>query len=208
MLTDTYRVDAPLGGGRTGVVVAATHLPSGRHVAIKILHAERAADPEAMNAFLQEARFAAMLEGAHSVQVIDVATTAEALPFIVMEHLEGLDLARLVAQRGLLPARDAAGYVIEACDAVTEAHGLGIVHNDLRPSHLFLSKRGIIVLDFGRASMPGNPRVDVWCFFGVLKALVGLDDPTLVPVMMRCIGNHESFANVAELAQALRPFAI
>jgi DNA-binding response OmpR family regulator len=90
----------------------------------------------------------------HVVRVFDVGHLTSGQPFMVMEHLTGGDLGRLVQAGGSLPVEDAASYVLQACEAVAEAHAMGIVHRDLKPSNLFLAERAdgspiVKLLDFG-----------------------------------------------------------
>lgn len=145
-----YRLEERIGEGGMGVVVAARHLELDALVAIKFLRAGLADDGR----LLREARAAARLENEHVVRVLDVGCTDDGAPFIVMEHLNGTDLARTLAERGPLPIAEAVGFVLEACEGVAEAHALGIVHRDLKPSNLFLASRRngtsiVKVLDFG-----------------------------------------------------------
>jgi serine/threonine-protein kinase len=104
--------------------------------------------------FAREARAAAKLQSEHVARVLDVGSLEGGIPYLVMEYLEGEDLARVVATRGALPCVHAVGYLLQASEALAEAHALGIVHRDLKPANLFLAKRAsgrpvIKVLDFG-----------------------------------------------------------
>ncbi|HMA92739.1 MAG TPA: serine/threonine-protein kinase, partial [Polyangiaceae bacterium] len=154
ILAGKFRVERVLGQGGMGVVVAATHLQLEQLVAIKFLLPEACAIPNAIARFMQEARAAAKIRSEHIGRVMDVATADDGTPYIVMEYLEGQDLAALLAARGQLPVAEAVGYLLQACEAVSEAHSLGIVHRDLKPANLFLTHRGdgsplVKVLDFG-----------------------------------------------------------
>ncbi len=161
LLDGKYRIERILGEGGMGIVLAATHRELGSAVAIKLVRAEAARHPEALARFQREARIAAQLRGDHVARVTDVgALPAEhgGLPYMVLEYLEGTDLAVLLKQRGPLPIDEAVGYVFEACEAVDEAHALGIVHRDLKPGNLFLARRprgkpSVKVLDFGISSV-------------------------------------------------------
>lgn len=153
-LAGKYRVEDVLGRGGMGVVLGARHAVLGHRVAIKLLTAAASANPTQLARFLREARATLELKSEHVVRVLDEGTTDEGQPFLVMEHLEGEDLHRVLANRGPLPIQEAVEYVLEACDAMVEAHARGIVHRDLKPSNLFLTHRGdgrplIKVLDFG-----------------------------------------------------------
>lgn len=153
-LAGKYRVDRVLGEGGMGVVVAATDIQLERRVAIKFLLPEYSQHHEAAQRFLREARAAVKMHGEHVARVIDVGTMEGGAPYMVMEYLEGRDLARVLEDDGKLPVEDAVAHVLEACDAIAEAHSVGIVHRDLKPANLFLAKlpdgsSKIKVLDFG-----------------------------------------------------------
>src|SRR5512147_2802156 len=120
-----------------GVVVEAMHLQLGQRVAIKFLLPEALHNQEVRGRFLREAQAAARLKSAHVARVIDVGTLESGSPFIVMELLEGEDLASILRRNGPLPVPIAAMWILEACQAIAEAHALGIVHRDLKPSNLF-----------------------------------------------------------------------
>jgi serine/threonine-protein kinase len=154
VLADKFRVDRVLGRGGMGVVVGATHLQLDQKVALKFLLPEACAMPNAVARFMQEARAAARMRGEHIGRVMDVSTLPDGTPYIVMEFLEGEDLSDLLTARGTLPIAEAIGYILQACEAVAEAHALGIVHRDLKPANLFLTRRPdgsplLKVLDFG-----------------------------------------------------------
>ena len=151
VVADKYRIDGVIGAGGMGVVIAATRLELDQRVAIKLL---REASPEAIARFQREARLIVRLKSAHVARVFDIGTLDDETPFIVMELLEGEDLSRVLSKRGRLPVEQAVDYVLEACEAVAEAHTLGMVHRDLKPANLFVARgpggRGSVkVLDFG-----------------------------------------------------------
>jgi serine/threonine-protein kinase len=120
---------------------------------LKILLPEMAALDEGMVRFEREARAASQLRSPHVARVFDVDALADGTPYIVMEFLEGRDLAAELMMRGPLPIADAVDYVMQACDAMAEAHRAGTVHRDIKPSNLFLATNfgqpTIKVLDFG-----------------------------------------------------------
>jgi serine/threonine-protein kinase len=116
---------------------------------------------------MREARAAARIRSEHVAKVSDVGTLPDGTPYIVMEYLEGFDLADTLAQRGPLPADEAIELVLQACEALAEAHSLGIVHRDLKPANLFLTHRAdgtpcIKVLDFGisKVTHPGTSQAE------------------------------------------------
>jgi serine/threonine-protein kinase len=155
VLAGKYRVERVIGRGGMGVVVAAEHVELRTPVALKVL-AERFVDNEpAIIRFTREARAAAKLKSEHVCQVFDVGKI-DGVPFIVMERLEGRDLAKLLRAGGAMPVAMCADYVIQACAALAEAHAAGIVHRDLKPSNLFVAERRdgtpiLKILDFGVA---------------------------------------------------------
>ena len=160
VLAGKYRALRTLGEGGFGVVLEAEHLGHGGRVAIKLLRPELATQEPILARFLREARALAAMRGEHVARILDVAGGAE--PFIVMEHLQGHDLGKLVASRGALPVVSAVDHVLQACTAIAEAHALGIVHRDIKPSNLFLAARPdgsacIKVLDFGIAKASTTP---------------------------------------------------
>jgi serine/threonine-protein kinase len=148
-----YRVDCVLGRGGMGVVVSATHLVLDQPVAIKFLRPEACGNATAVARILREARTVIRMETEHVARVLDCGVENDS-PFVVMELLHGRSLARELALRGPLPVAEACDYLLQACDAIGEAHALGIVHRDLKPGNLFVARRRggvsqIKVLDFG-----------------------------------------------------------
>ncbi|WP_170319903.1 protein kinase domain-containing protein [Polyangium spumosum] len=153
VLAGKYRVERVLGMGGMGVVVAATHLELRDERAIKLVRPELT-HPQIIERFLREARAVVKLRSEHVAQVYDIGRLPSGAPFMVMELLHGDDLSALLKKQGALPVHEAALYVMQACDALSEAHGRGIVHRDLKPANLFLTHREdgspcIKVLDFG-----------------------------------------------------------
>ena len=147
-----YRVEHVLGEGGMGVVVAARHLDLEELYAIKIMKREAlGSDAYAERRFIGEARAAARLKGAHVARVHDIGRLDTGELYMVMEHLEGTDLKKLVRKHGALPAQEAIRYVLQTCEAIAEAHALDIIHRDIKPHNLFLleGRSSIKVLDFG-----------------------------------------------------------
>lgn len=153
VLGDKYRVEQVLAVGGMGVVVSARHVALDQKVAIKVLR-QGGASEEWTERFRREARAAAKLKSDHVVRVLDVGTLGSGGPFIVMEFLEGQDLAQELRCRPRQPVGTMVGWVLEAIEALAEAHAAGIVHRDLKPANLFLARQGdgtqrVKVLDFG-----------------------------------------------------------
>jgi serine/threonine protein kinase len=149
-------VERVLGQGNMGLVLLATHLQLDQLVALKFLLPSALSQAELEARFAQEARAAAKIKSEHVVRVIDVSVLDDGAPYIVMEYLEGTDLAKLLVRRGPLPVAQAVTHVLQACEALAEAHAAGIVHRDLKPSNIFLAEEQggpphVKVLDFGIA---------------------------------------------------------
>lgn len=159
-----YRVDRVLGTGGMGVVVAATHTDLDQQVALKFILPEALAGKDAVERFMREARSVAKLKSEHVARVYDVGRDAHRNPFMVLELLEGVDLAKLSRQRGPLAVADSVEFVLQACEALVEAHAAGIIHRDLKPQNLFIGRRLngmplVKVLDFGIAKPVGAAAV-------------------------------------------------
>ncbi len=162
-LAGKYRVEQVLGKGGMGLVLGARHIRLDEPVAIKILRASMMEVDGMVVRFLKEARAASKIKSIHVVRVTDVDTLEDGVPYMVMEHLTGTDFSEMRKRDGQLPLTDAVGWVLEACEAIGEAHSLGIVHRDLKPSNLFLHQRKdgrpvVKVLDFGISKLdaPGE----------------------------------------------------
>jgi serine/threonine-protein kinase len=154
VLGGKYRVEQVLGVGGMGAVVAAHHLQLDQKVAIKYLLPEVAQVPEVVERFSREARASAKIRGEHVARVIDVGQFEDGAPYIVMEYLVGHDLAKELTLHAPLKIEDVLRYVLQACEALAEAHAAKIVHRDLKPQNLFLSEQPgrssvVKVLDFG-----------------------------------------------------------
>jgi eukaryotic-like serine/threonine-protein kinase len=160
LLAGKYRVERLLGQGGMGVVVAARHIELQERVAVKLMLTDDT-NEEAVQRFVREARAAARIESDHVAHVSDVGALEDGRAYLVMEYLDGQDLSQVLATRGRLPAAEAVDYLLQACEAIAEAHSIGIVHRDLKPSNLFLTQRRdrtphVKVLDFGISKI-GTP---------------------------------------------------
>ncbi len=150
-----YRIEKVVGTGGMGSVVAAWHGQLNHRVALKFMLPQFASDAEAAARFSREARSAARLRSPHVCRVLDLDKLANGTPFLVMEYLEGETLEQhLERDRVIAPAR-AVDWVLQALEALAEAHGVGIIHRDLKPANLFVTQwqgqETIKVLDFGIA---------------------------------------------------------
>jgi serine/threonine-protein kinase len=154
LLVDKYRVMRLIGRGGMAEVYAAHHELLHQTVAIKILLPEVAHSSEASTRFLNEARAAARIRGENIAAVMDVGTLPGGAAYMVLEYLDGRDLEAYAEERGPLPMTEVVDYVLEALQALAQAHAIGIVHRDIKPSNLFLAKHPdgssvVKVLDFG-----------------------------------------------------------
>jgi serine/threonine protein kinase len=160
VLAGKYRIDKVLGAGGMGVVVAAHHIHLDDRVAIKFLLPEALANRDMVARFAREAQAAVKIKSEHVARVTDVGTLENGAPYMVMEYLDGSDLSAWLLERGALPIEQAVEFVLQACEAIAEAHSLGIVHRDLKPANLFVIRRpdgglSVKVLDFGISKRTG-----------------------------------------------------
>jgi serine/threonine-protein kinase len=154
ILAGRYRVEKVLGVGGMGVVVAAHHVHLDEKVAIKFLLPTMLGNQEVVGRFAREARAAVRIKSEHVARVTDVGTLENGAPYMVMEFLEGGDLAAWIQRQGPLPIEQAVDFILQACVGVASAHGMAIVHRDLKPANLFCMRGNdgqfiIKVLDFG-----------------------------------------------------------
>jgi serine/threonine-protein kinase len=164
VLAGKYVVERILGIGGMGAVLLAHHTELDERVAIKMLlptSAPLAPDSEPVTRFLREARAAIKIRSEHVVRILDVSRLPDGAPVIVMEYLEGSDLARRIDERGPLTVEETIEYVVQACEAIAAAHAIGIIHRDLKPANLFLTRTAdgrpcVKVLDFGISKVAGS----------------------------------------------------
>ncbi|MDW8247659.1 MAG: serine/threonine-protein kinase, partial [Sandaracinaceae bacterium] len=144
-----------------GKVYRGVQLTLNRSVAIKVIHPHLLHDPSVVARFHAEARAASRLNHPNSVSVIDFGKSEEGLLYLVMEYLEGKDLATLHLEEGPLPFNRIVGILRGVTSVMIEAHALGIVHRDLKPENIFVRRRAhqdeVKVLDFGLAKMHHAP---------------------------------------------------
>lgn len=147
-----------LGRGGMGTVFAAYDPELQREVAIKRLHATGAKEQQQM---MREARGLASLSHPNVITIYDVGVDKGGSPYLVMELLEGRDLATLLKGVGALPVVEAVGLLLQACDALSAVHPLGVVHRDLKPANIFLTEKSdgstvLRVIDFGISKLVEN----------------------------------------------------
>jgi serine/threonine-protein kinase len=149
-----YRLMRPLGAGGMGEVYLAEHRMLKRSCAIKLIHPEQAGDPHVLARFEREVRMTARLSHWNSVEIFDYGRTDDGTFFYVMEYLPGLSLEDLLERHGPLPAERVVHLLRQTCQALREAHGIGLIHRDIKPGNVFAAQRGGLydvakLLDFG-----------------------------------------------------------
>ena len=155
-LLGPYRFLDRLGEGGMGQVFKAHHLSMDRLVALKLIPKDRVSNPVALGRFYREVRAVAKLSHPNIVIAFEVNQVG-ATQFLAMEHVNGIDLARLVQQSGPLPILSACEYIRQAADGLQHAHEKGLVHRDIKPGNLMVARPNpeeppvIKILDFGLA---------------------------------------------------------
>jgi serine/threonine-protein kinase len=199
-----YRVEGVIGEGGMGVVLYAIHLDLDRPVAIKLVRADLAERDEVVSRMLHEARAAANIRSEHVARVLDVGRLESGAPYIVMEYLEGCDLCTLLEHHGRLASDLATDFIIQACEALAEAHSLNIIHRDLKPENLFLTTSAdgepiIKVLDFGISKELGRPEPRA-----VTNPSSAIGSPHyMAPEQMRALQSVDSRADIWALGAIL-----
>src|SRR6516164_9267384 len=153
-----YEIIAPLGAGGMGEVYKARDMRLERVVAIKVLPADKVADPVRKQRFIQEARAASALNHPNIITIHDIYEDGN-INFLVMEYVAGKTLEHLVPRRGL-HLNDTLKHAAQIADALATAHSAGIVHRDIKPSNIMVTDQGRIkVLDFGLAKLTEPPEI-------------------------------------------------
>jgi eukaryotic-like serine/threonine-protein kinase len=161
ILDGRYRVERLLGEGGMGAVYEGRHVVVGKRVAIKILHAEYAANEEVLKRFYREAQAAAAIGHKNIIDIMDVGATPSNEPYLVMEYLEGEDLESMLSRTGPLKVETACAILEPALLALGAAHDKGIVHRDLKPANIFLCRSDdghhtVKLIDFGISKFTGG----------------------------------------------------
>jgi serine/threonine protein kinase len=166
VLLGKYRVESVVGEGGMGAVIKAWHLDLEEPVALKILLPEMMDRKEIVTRFTREAKSAVKLKGEHVARILDVGKLEpdadghfDGTPYIAMEFLEGADLNQIIKAHGPQEASLAVDMMLQACEAIAEAHALGIIHRDIKSSNFFVTQADdqppqLKVLDFGIATPP------------------------------------------------------
>src|SRR5687768_11825024 len=196
-----------------GVISRALHLDLERAVAIKFVRSELAEREDIVARLILEARAVARLRSEHVARVLDVGRLESGGPYIVMEYLEGKDLWTLLHEKGRISRPLAVDYAVQACEALAEAHALGIVHRDIKPENLFVTECPdgapiVKLLDFGISKQ--NQRIDG----GITGETTAVGSPHyMAPEQMRAESNIDARADIwaigvilYELLSGISPF--
>ncbi|WP_438018011.1 serine/threonine-protein kinase [Sorangium sp. So ce315] len=156
-----YRIGSALAQGGFGVVYRGEHAERGTPAAVKVLHPELALHPDLVARFEREVEAMRRVRHPGVVEIFDVGRLADGRPYLVMELLEGADLAQHLRGRGRLPPEEALAVLDPLCSALEAAHAQAIVHRDIKPSNVFLCAGGdrprVVLLDFGVAKLLDAP---------------------------------------------------
>ncbi|MBL8681792.1 MAG: protein kinase [Myxococcales bacterium] len=157
VIADRYRIVSVLGRGGMGVVYRCEHTKMGKSMAIKLLHGDLARDRKVLERFRREAQAVSRLSSPYTVSIFDYGTS-DGLTYLVMELVEGDDLGKLLRSRGTLSPMRLCRICAQACESLAEAHDKGIIHRDVKPENLLVTrgKDGrdtVKLLDFGLARL-------------------------------------------------------
>ena len=157
IIADRYRVVAPIGRGAMGTVYRAEHVQISKVMAIKLLHRELQQNPENVTRFHREAESASRLNHPNTVHVFDFGRTKSGSLYLVMEYVDGDDLAKVLNKTGPMPFGRVAYLLAQVAGSVEDAHAAGIVHRDLKPENIVIAQgrdgETAKVLDFGLAKL-------------------------------------------------------
>jgi len=204
VLCGKYRIDEVIASGGMGVVASGFHVALSQPIAVKFL---RVWTPDGAARFAREARACAKIANEHIIRVLDVDSLPNGAPFMIMELLEGTDLSVLLKERGRFPIDEAVDYVLQACEALAEAHRNGIIHRDLKPANLFLTQRSdgsplIKVLDFGISKILASDDTNPVEELTTTNALIG-SPSYMSPEQLRAARNADARSDVWALGAVL-----
>jgi serine/threonine protein kinase len=160
VLENRYRIKDFIGEGGMGVIYECVHLDMGKQFAVKFLNPSLCESRDAYERFRREAKAAAIISHKNIVDIVDIGMTTDGLPFIVMQYLEGEDLAARIFHQGGLTVRAAADILMPVLEALEAVHSVGIIHRDLKPENVFLATQSggseiVKILDFGISKLTG-----------------------------------------------------
>ena len=156
VVAQRYEILSLLGEGGMGAVYKARDIELGRMVAFKVIRRELSGNRAILDRFKQELILATQVTHRNVVRIYDLGE-ADGLKFITMEYVEGDDLRTVIHQRTKIPPREAVVFIEQICRALEAAHGVGVIHRDLKPQNIMLDKTGrILVMDFGLARTVGG----------------------------------------------------
>jgi len=178
-----YRVEELLGSDASGVTLSARNVHLREPVLLKILASYTDGQAEQLERRMVKARIASRLKSPHAARVLDIGTTEDGMPYLVYEALSGKTLEEELAERGPLPVADATRWVLEACEAVAEAHTLGLVHGDLKPKNILLADPSKVAARKGAPppsvrAPEADPRVLKILDFAATSPLEAISDQT------------------------------
>ncbi|MCA9694702.1 MAG: serine/threonine-protein kinase [Nannocystaceae bacterium] len=176
VFADRYRIIEPISRGGMGAIFRAEHVTIGRPLALKVLRPKFSKDSDVMLRFLQEARVTSQIRQENVVDIIDFGHTPDGLAYLAMELLEGEDLRATLHRDGPLPWPRLAPMVLQICAALEAAHGMGVIHRDMKPANCF------------RIHHAGNPDFIKVLDFGVAKLLYGIDSERPITTAGQVIG--------------------
>lgn len=170
---NAYILQELIGLGGMGRVYRAEQKTLGRTVAVKVIHPHLLSDSQTVMRFYNEAKAASRLNHPNSVGVIDFGRSDDGTLYLVMEHIVGVDLARVLGEEGPVPFKRACEILLGVLSALDEAHALDVVHRDLKPENVILKRTRtgsdlVKVVDFGLATITNQP------------APIGLNTPGMV----------------------------
>jgi serine/threonine-protein kinase len=145
-----------------GAVYLAEHVLLRRPCAIKVIRPDQAGDPTTLSRFEREVRAAATLTHWNTIEIYDYGHAEDGTFYYVMEYLPGMNLQDLVDEYGAMPPERAVYLLRQVCQALREAHAIGLIHRDVKPGNIFASERGKVydvakLLDFGLVKSPATP---------------------------------------------------
>src|SRR5579864_2022131 len=163
-----YEILEEIGRGAMGVVFKGSDPLIGRAVAVKTITSGVAENSDLLERFYREARAAGGLQHPNIVTIHELAES-DGAPFIVMEYLEGESLEKLIARKPALPLATKVGYVVQACRALDYAHRRGVIHRDVKPANIVVTRDGVVkVVDFGIARLGPTSNTQTGMLLGTL----------------------------------------